>query len=71
MTDGESRDGDVVRENALKLHEGNVSLYAIGIGEASMDELILITGDEQNGMSLKAINRILRKKRPGRFLNQY
>ena len=51
MTDGESRDGDLVKENAMKLHDGNVSLYAMGIGEASVDELIVITGNDENGKS--------------------
>jgi len=44
LTDGESDDGGHVKEEASKLLSSGVIMYGIGVGAASLDELLIIAG---------------------------
>ncbi|MCI4374056.1 hypothetical protein PGIGA_G00001650 [Pangasianodon gigas] len=79
VTDGEATDQYYLKEAADKLHKYGISIYGIGVANASKDELEMITKDENKVFHVNNFqalinlwpdisNEICKKTKPGKYI---
>ncbi|KAB5586432.1 hypothetical protein PHYPO_G00001530 [Pangasianodon hypophthalmus] len=79
ITDGEATDQYYLKEAADKLHKYGISIYGIGVANASKDELETITKDENKVFHVNNFqalidlwpdisNEICKKTKPGKYI---